>query len=99
MLCGKAIKRKDSDTPRRKNNPNNFISFNIFHQNIASFRNKTLEVEEVITELKNKPDILCISELWMTAGKIPFVKIQDYQLASHYARTDMEHEGSASTLY
>lgn len=69
-------------------------SINIFHQNIQSLRNKTLEIEVCIKTLLKTPDIICLTEHWLTSPEEPFTKINGYNLASCWSRNEKEHGGS-----
>lgn len=44
-------------------------TYTIFHQNVQSLKNKTLELDLFIRSLKNQPAVLCIIEHWYTSDE------------------------------
>lgn len=65
----------------------------LLHQNIQSLKNKTLDVELVVGELKNKPKVLCFTEHWCTAEELQCLKIDGYHLVASYTRSVGTHGG------
>lgn len=66
----------------------------LFHQNIQCLRNKVGELEVYIDSQKDRPDVICLTEHWMTEEEIKFIKIQGYQLKSFFTRKERQHGGS-----
>ncbi|KAK9877311.1 hypothetical protein WA026_017703 [Henosepilachna vigintioctopunctata] len=57
-------------------------------------RNKIAEIELVMETIKNVPDIMCITEHWMTKDEIQFLNIQGFIVMSNFSREKYIHGGT-----
>lgn len=56
------------------------FSFSLFHLNIQSIKNKTLEMEVVLNDLDS--NFLLLNEHWCTATELKYINIKGYHLIS-----------------
>lgn len=69
-------------------------SINIIHQNIQCVRNKILELEIFIESLEEIPDLVCLTEHWLSKEEEHFFKIEHYHVVSCCSRVTSVHGGS-----
>lgn len=51
-------------------------------------RNKTLDIEVIITEVLKTPKILCFTEHWCSKNELRCLRIQGYELVASYSRCE-----------
>ncbi|KAL3288670.1 hypothetical protein HHI36_003103, partial [Cryptolaemus montrouzieri] len=68
--------------------------FSVVHYNIQSIRNKTFQLEAIMNNYDNPPNILCFSETWLRQGETELTETHGYRLVASYERTNMEAGGS-----
>ena len=61
--------------------------------NIRSIRHKFGQLEMHLNEFSKKPEVLCITESWLTNNEIPYVMLEGYKIASFYCRTQKNAGG------
>jgi exonuclease III len=67
----------------------NQSNFTIMHQNIASILSKQSLLDITLLELRKldkEPDIICLSETFLSAGYEKYVKISDYVMVAQFCR-------------
>ncbi|XP_047996433.1 uncharacterized protein LOC125235346 [Leguminivora glycinivorella] len=57
----------------------------VLHLNINRLHNKTYKLESEL-QLRDKVDILCLSEHWLDTKQITSVNIVNFRLRAHYCR-------------
>ena len=65
----------------------------IIHLNVQSLFNKTNEIELLTNE--HIPDILCLTETWLTHENVEKATIPNYTLSSYFCRSTQIHGGVA----
>lgn len=68
--------------------------FNIIHQNIQCITNKLQKIELFLATVTKTIHVLAITEHWLDAGRVPFVSLHGYRVASCYVRQVRSHGGS-----
>ncbi|KAK9711484.1 Endonuclease-reverse transcriptase [Popillia japonica] len=69
-------------------------TFNIMHQNIQPMPNKLDQIEIFLETLDKRVDALAITEHWLNAAKLTFIRLAGFRMASCYARENRIHGGS-----
>ena len=70
----------------------------LLHINIQSMRNKISELEAYLAAKEPNIDVICVSEHWLQESEIQYIKVGEFTVASHFARTEFTHGGTLILL-
>uniref|UniRef100_A0A8D9AKD5 Uncharacterized protein n=1 Tax=Cacopsylla melanoneura TaxID=428564 RepID=A0A8D9AKD5_9HEMI len=87
-------KTHNNDSKNRANHSKEKeYNFKMIHQNMQCINNK-IPILENLTKTEN-PDILCVTEHWQLCNTLENIKVQGYNLITHFSRTIKIHGGTA----
>lgn len=70
--------------------PPNDLKFRVLHQNIQSINSKLELLELAIQDLsdnKEEPDIICLSEMFIQSGNENMINLNNYKMTTAFSRT------------
>ncbi|KAL3285968.1 hypothetical protein HHI36_000482 [Cryptolaemus montrouzieri] len=88
-----------SKTISKKHQKWTTINVYLLHQNVESLQYKIGRVEEFLETLKEKPQIIGLTEHWFRAGEGDLAAVGGYHLVSAYSRGIKRNGGSCLSMY
>jgi len=92
-LHGNAEPKLNRSAKDKRTNAKEVIS--LWHLNIQSLSSKVLILDAYLTSVDRQPDILILTEHWLTEAALPASTIDGYKIASYTCRQSLKHGGVA----
>jgi hypothetical protein len=72
-------------------------SLKLFHQNVRGLQHKVDEWTCMLASHDLSPNVICLTEHYLTEQKLSLIKLESYDLTSHYSRS--VNSGGGVSIY